>query len=95
MDGNGASSDLFLLAGPQTLVRDHESEQSAIRFSVDGRYSLVGYVVRGLDLALSLQDGDIIDGAEVRYGAENLVRPPISIKDVFFGDESDAGGSGA
>ena len=84
-DANGASSDLFLLGGAATLVRDHEPEKGAIKYAVDGRYSVVGYVVRGLDLALSLQDGDIIDGVTVEYGSENLVRPPISIKDVFFG----------
>ena len=85
-DGNGASSDIFLLGGAATLVRDHESESAAIRFAVDGRYSLVGYIVRGLDLALALQDGDIISDISVEYGAENLVRPKTSIKDIFLGE---------
>ncbi|WP_242032809.1 peptidylprolyl isomerase [Oscillatoria sp. FACHB-1406] len=67
-DANGGSSQIFF------FLFDNELTPPGYNL-MDGRYSVIGYLVEGKETLGSLQPGDRVISAKVVSGDENLVRP--------------------
>ncbi|CEM20468.1 unnamed protein product [Vitrella brassicaformis CCMP3155] len=76
-DPNGGSSEFFWLRTQQPPAKMGQLQEGAQ--VLDGRYSVFGYVVDGMEeITPFLQEGDFIDRVVVREGLENLVKPKTS-----------------
>ena len=51
--------------------------------ALDGRYAIFAYIVDGLDVALSLAPGDVLQEAKVVSGAELLERSTARFGDIY------------
>lgn len=82
-DGNGANSEFFWLRQDARCVNTAKS--------LDGKYTLIGYVVGGgreNDLLPFLDDGFTIESAQVSWGYDHLVRSRVGFIDILLqGDE--------
>ena len=82
-DGNGANSEFFWLQQDARCVEQAKA--------LDGKYTLIGYVVgggRADDLLPHLDDGYIIDTVQVVWGYDHLVRSRVGFIDILLqGDD--------
>ena len=69
-------SDAFL-SGDEWFIYKFDKQQAGLAGLAfdEGTFGVFGYVTDGLDNALRLAQGDVIESARVVAGAERLVRP--------------------
>ncbi|MEO1402696.1 MAG: peptidylprolyl isomerase [Cyanobacteria bacterium J06635_1] len=58
---------------------------------LDGSYAVFGYVTEGLEVVDGIEQGDVIESAEVTAGLDNLIQPEVAEPDAAEPDAAESG----